>query len=126
AAEAGCAVDPSDGPGWRPPRSLPAKLLLVLRGRFTAGLPGVTVLPCELFDDNADTLRGIVLRLAAGWGLPSDFSAWAERECRWRNTLVDRIVTVPSAPDPRVAGDALAVVAEPYALWAVEVKEGGT
>jgi tagaturonate reductase len=124
-AETGYALDPSDGPGLRPPRSFPTKLLLVLAERFRAGLPGVTVVPCELFEHNADMLRGIVLKLAGEWKLPAGLPAWIEGECRWRNTLVDRIVTMPPSADPRVGDDALAVVGEPYALWAIEVKEGG-
>src|SRR5262249_14071402 len=31
----------------------------------------------------------------------------------------------PSEPDPRAPGDALLVAAEPYALWAIEVRDGG-
>lgn len=123
-AEAGYTLDPQDRPGDAPPRSFPGKLLLVLRERFWAGRPGVTVLPCELFEHNADLLQGIVLQLAESWGLPEDLRRWLRDECRWRNALVDRIVTAQRVDDPRVAEDRLYVTAEPYALWAVEVKEG--
>ncbi len=123
-AEAGYTLDPSDHPDATPPSSFPAKLLLLLRERFQAGLPGLTILPCELFEHNADTLRGIVLQLADQWKLPEALKDWAREQCAWRNCLVDRIVTVPSEPDPRVPGDALVVAAEPYALWAIEVREG--
>jgi tagaturonate reductase len=123
-AEAGYTLDPRDRPGDAPPRSFPARLLLLLRERFRADRPGVTVLPCELFEHNADLLRGIVLQVAESWGLPEDLRRWLRTECRWRNALVDRIVTVQPVDDPRLAGDRLYVTAEPYALWAVEVKEG--
>jgi tagaturonate reductase len=123
-AEAGYRLDPEDRPEGAPPRSFPAKLLLVLGERFRAGRPGVSVLPCELFEHNADLLRRIVLDLAASWGLPQDLRRWLDTECRWHNTLVDRIVTVQPVDDPRLVGDSLYVVAEPYALWAVQVKEG--
>ncbi|MBI1918391.1 MAG: altronate dehydrogenase [Planctomycetes bacterium] len=124
-AEAGYTLDPSDRPDAAPPSSFPAKLLLLLRERFQAGLPGVTILPCELFEHNADTLRGIVLQLADQWKEPEALKDWVREQCAWRNCLVDRIVTVPSEPDPRVPGDALVVAVEPYALWAIEVREGG-
>src|SRR5947209_13006130 len=124
-AEAGYTLDPSDRPDATPPSSFPAKLLLLLHERFQAGLPGLTILPCELFEHNAETLRGIVLQLADQWKLPEALKDWAREQCAWRNCLVDRIVTVPSEPDSRVPGDNLVVAAEPYALWAIEVREGG-
>jgi tagaturonate reductase len=123
-AEAGYALDPQDRPDSAPPRSFPGKLLLVLRERCRAGRPGVTLLPCELFEHNADLLRRTVLDLAESWEQPQDLRDWLRDECRWRHALVDRIVTVQTVDDPRLAGDSLYVVAEPYALWAVEVGEG--
>jgi tagaturonate reductase len=123
-AEEGYKLHPEDGPTQAPPRSFPAKLLLVLKERFEAGQPGVTVLPCELFERNADLLLDIVSKLAQQWQLPEAFQGWLRRECRWLNALVDRIVTDPPAEHPRPPGDALAVMAEPFALWAVEVADG--
>jgi len=121
-AEAGYTLDPADRPTDAPPRSFPAKLLLLLAERFGAGQPGVAILPCELFEGNADLLRGLLLQLASAWALPAALGSWIERTCTWHNVLVDRIVALPRAPDPRVAGDGLAVEAEPYALWAIEAK----
>ena len=92
--------------------------------RFDAGLPGVTVLPCELFEGNADLLRGILLDLARRWGWPAAFADWLETRCAWHNCLVDRIVNVPPAPPPGLEDDALLTAAEPYALWAVQVPDG--
>src|SRR5262249_36850126 len=43
--EKGYDLDSSDGPDSRPPRSFPAKLLAVLRARFEAGQPGLTIVP---------------------------------------------------------------------------------
>jgi tagaturonate reductase len=122
-AEAGYDLDPSDRPDAAPPRSFPAKLLLVLRERFAAGLPGVTVLPCELFEHNADRLLGIVLGLAQSWRLPDALAEWLRTACAWRNALVDRIVCSGPVDHPEARGDALAVAAEPYALWAIEVRQ---
>jgi tagaturonate reductase len=123
-AETGYNLDPADLPVLTPPVSFPAKLLLVLYVRFRAGHPGVHLLPCELFEHNADMLRGILLGLADTWKLPADFTAWLGTACTWHNALVDRIVTAQASDDPGLRGDALAVVAEPYSLWAIEVKEG--
>lgn len=123
-AEAGYNLDAADGPGDRPPRSFPAKLLLVLAERFRSGQPGLHVLPCELFENNADRLRTIVLDLARAWQLDSGLADWITNACTWHNALVDRIVTVASGDDPRIHGDAMAVVGEPYSLWAVEDRAG--
>jgi tagaturonate reductase len=122
-AETGYNLEPADRPELAPPASFPAKLLLVLRERFNVGQPGVHLLPCELFKHNADTLLGILLQLAETWALPMDFAAWLRSACTWHNALVDRIVTTKTPDDPRLQGDALAVVCEPYSLWAIEVKD---
>jgi tagaturonate reductase len=119
-AEAGYNLDPDDHAGARPPRSFPAKLLLVLAERYQAGQPGLHLLPCELFEHNADRLRDIVLGLAEQWGLDAGLRTWLTGACTWHNALVDRIVTIPAADDPRLQGDAMAVMGEPYSLWAVE------
>jgi tagaturonate reductase len=120
--ESGYNLDPADKPNDAPPRSFPAKLLAVLRERFEAGQGGLAVVPCELREHNADTLRGLLLQLAGDWRLPNAFTAWLERECVWLNTLVDRIVVDPAADHPLRAGDAMLAVCEPYALWAIQSK----
>jgi tagaturonate reductase len=117
--EAGYALVESDGPGDRPPRSFPAKLLAVLRARFDAGRPGVAILPCELLDSNGRRLRELVLGLARDWACPAELVDWVSTQCTWHNTLVDRIVAAPAADDP-LAAEPLAAVAEPFALWAIE------
>jgi tagaturonate reductase len=122
-AETGYALDPADAPDRAPPRSFPAKLLAALKDRFEAGGRGVTILPCELHEHNADLLRGIVLRLAESWRLSPDLARWVETECAWRNTLVDRIVTGKPPEHPLLDRDGLLTLAEPFALWAVEAKD---
>jgi tagaturonate reductase len=124
-AEAGYTLDPADGPGDRPPRSFPAKLLQVLKARFEAGQPGVLLLPCELFERNAELLLKLVLQLARSWELADSFVRWVQTECVWPNTLVDRIVCVQAVTDPELRRDGLLAVAEPYALWAIDLKKGG-
>jgi tagaturonate reductase len=128
--EAGLSLDPADD-GWRewsdtPPRSFPARLLALLYLRHRAGRQGVTVLPCELVENNADRLRGLALEQAARWGWDRDagFVGWLTGSCTWANTLVDRIVSGKPEDHPLLADDPLLTVAEPYAFWAVEDKTG--
>src|SRR4051812_35216207 len=78
--ESGYNLDPNDQPTDAPPRSFPAKLLAVLRARFEAGRPGLTLIPCELREHNADLLQGIVLQLAKDWDLPEAFRHWLQQE----------------------------------------------
>jgi len=118
--EAGYALDPADAPDDAPPRSFPAKLLGLLRARFEAGRSGVTILPCELLEKNADRLLALLVEQARAWRLPEALGDWLRYECAWRNTLVDRIVSAPPPGDPLGASDPLFAVAEPFALWLIE------
>jgi tagaturonate reductase len=96
----------------------------VLQERCEAGQRGLTIIPCELRDHQADLLCGIVLDLARAWGLPQKVQRWLTEECVWLDTLVDRIVTGTPREHPLVAQDALLTVCEPYALWAIQDKVG--
>jgi len=101
------------------PRSFPAKLLALLYSRWQERAEdGVSVFPCELVANNGDTLRDIVLGLATQWSLSDAFVDYLRNRCIWVNSLVDRIVSEPIDP--------VGAVAEPYALWAVERREGMT
>ena len=122
-AEVGYTLNPADTADSRPPASFPAKLTAVLFERFGKSLPGVTLLPCELFEHNADILRGLVTQLAQEWKLPQSFRVWLEEQCAWRSALVDRIVATGPLGHDELKSDSMAVVAEPYALWAIEVKD---
>jgi tagaturonate reductase len=122
--EKGYDLDAGDGPGDAPPRSFPAKLLAVLRERFEAGRAGVTIIPCELREQNADLLQEIVVDLGQRWSLNPAFLRWIKESCYWLNTLVDRIVTRPPSDHPLLREDALLTVCEPYALWAIQSKPG--
>ncbi|MCK6444200.1 mannitol dehydrogenase family protein [Elstera cyanobacteriorum] len=121
--DAGYALHPADGPslllpGADAPRSFPAKLLVLLHDRWQAGAAPLSVFPCELISRNGDTLRGIVQNLALTWGMAAGFNAYLSEDCRWANSLVDRIVSEPIEP--------VGAVAEPYALWAIEAQAGLT
>lgn len=99
------------------PRSYPAKLLALLHARWRErASDGVSIFPCELVENNGDTLRDIVVALARQWSLPETFVDYVRQRCVWVNSLVDRIVSEPIAP--------VGAVAEPYALWAIERRAG--
>ena len=102
--------------GAAAPRSFPAKLLVLLHGRYQHGAAPLSIFPCELVANNGTVLRDLVLQLARDWELDPAFRSWLRKECIWVNSLVDRIVSEPLEP----AG----AVAEPYALWAVEAQPG--
>lgn len=117
--EAGYVLDSTDRPDRTPPRSFPARLLQLLCARFESGAPGLTLLPCELIEDNAARLQATVLTLAHDWNLPERFRDWLQAECRWHNTLVDRIVTNAPPDHPLAQEDRLLIAAEPFAFWAI-------
>jgi tagaturonate reductase len=125
ATEAGYKLDTADKLLSHPPASLPGKLTQTLWARFNHRLRGVTILPCELIERNADKLRALVLEQAVAWELSAEFKAWVTNECLWLNNLVDCIVTSPPANHPLAAKDALLTCAEPYALWAIEFPASG-
>jgi tagaturonate reductase len=122
--EAGLALDERDIE-WAAatPFSFPAKLLAVLKGRYEAGLPSVWILPCELVESNGDRLRELVLEQATMWSFSGELSSWLSTECRWVNSLVDRIVPGTPLEHPLLEKDPLLISAEPFALWAVETEE---
>ncbi len=122
--EKGYEHDLTETPARIPPQSFPAKLTTVLRTRFQAGKPGVTIIPCELIDNQADQLLGIVVKFAEAWRSPPDFIRWVQRECVWLNTLVDRIVVGPPADHPLAGKDQLLIMAEPFAFWALQERAG--
>lgn len=111
--DAGYRPQPADlDPQPSQAMSFPAKLAHLLAARFHAGARVLQVMPMELVPENGRVLKARVLEIlrgnpaVAGWveGLP------------FANSLVDRIVSEPLEP----AG----AVAEPYALWAVEIADG--
>lgn len=122
--EAGLSLADGDRPDDTPPSSFPAKLLLCLRARFEAGLPGPTILPCELLPDNGSVVRDLVLRQAGLWNMDAAFVRWLTDSCRWVSTLVDRIVPGVPADHPLLSSDPLLLSAEPYALWAMQGSPG--
>lgn len=128
--EAGISFDPEDKLGSSPHNSFPAKLTALLYRRFKhfngAGDRGLTIIPCELINNNADSLKEIILQYAELWNLERDFTTWIENNNSFHNTLVDRIV--PGYPKDEIEEyqaqlehkDNLIVSAEVFLLWVIE------
>ena len=123
--EAGIAFADEPLPAGRPARTFPGKLAQWLhhRWRHFDGDPdrGVVALPLELIEDNGAALRDCLERYAGAWGYPPAFTTWLRAHCEFCDTLVDRIV--PGRPDADLLAardlPPVAVVAEPYHLWAI-------
>ena len=131
--EVGIRLDADDAIDLDPPRSYPGKLTAFLyeRARAFEYAPsaGLTILPCELIEDNGARLRGIVLELAERWKLDEAFIEWLEASNTFCDTLVDRIVTGRPGEEElqkhqRELGyaDELLTTAEVYRLWAIEAR----
>lgn len=128
--EAGIAYDDSDTLEGTPHNSFPAKLTALLYRRFKhfkgATEKGLTIIPCELINYNADTLKEIVLKYAELWEVEPEFVNWIHSANSFHNTLVDRIV--PGYPKDDLATyekelqfeDKLIVSAEVFLLWVIE------
>ncbi|MBX3242680.1 MAG: tagaturonate reductase [Chitinophagaceae bacterium] len=110
-----------------PPVSFPAKLLAFIYERYKAfkgaADKGLVIVPTELIVGNGDTLKQIVLKLAAYNQLEEGFVKWITESNYFCNSLVDRIV--PGKPDEGTAGytDDLVIMCEPYRLWAIQGDE---
>ena len=126
--EAGIVYDPDSKADQNPPASFPAKLTVLLYERFKAGQPGVTILSCELIDDNGKELKKCVEKHIADWGLGDDFAKYIENDNLFCSTLVDRIVP-GRIRDPKENEeldkangyeDGLKDVGEVFGVWYIE------
>lgn len=100
--------------GWTL-QSYPAMLAVLLMHRWHAHKRPITILPCELVQQNGANLKRRVLEFAHSHALDPGFVNWLKDDMIWINSLVDRIVSEPIDP--------VGAVAEPYALWAVEAHD---
>ena len=128
--EAGIVYEGKDCFDQMPPSSFPAKLLRFLfeRFRFFKGdfSKGLIIIPCELIDHNGQTLKAILLKIAANWDLSQDFIDWLDRANTFCSSLVDRIV--PGFPHDKATEifteiqcqDHFLVMAEYFYLWVIE------
>jgi tagaturonate reductase len=128
--EAGIAFNDSDTFDMRPPSSFPGKLTWLLYERFQYFNgdhgKGLTIIPCELINYNADTLKDIILQYVVKWELGEVFKTWLLEANSFHNTLVDRIV--PGYPKDTIEQhnaqlgyeDVMLVTAENFFLWIIE------
>lgn len=79
------------------PQSFPGKLTAMLFERFKAlkgnAKAGLWIVPCELIEDNGLELKRIVLKHVDEQNLGDEFKAYVNEQCRFLNTLVDRVVS---------------------------------
>jgi tagaturonate reductase len=128
--ESGIRFDSEDLPIDAISKTFPGKLTALLFRRFNhfQGDPekGLIFLPCELIENNGGKLKECILSYAALWSLPAEFSDWMESNNDFCNTLVDRIVpgfpkgAMDEIEEKTGFQDELAVMVEPYHLWAIE------
>ena len=131
--EAGIRFDSEDTFDAIPPKEFPAKLTVWLYHRFlhfgNDTTKGCIFLPCELIENNGEALKENILRYAAHWNLPTDFTSWIHTSNFFCNTLVDRIVS--GYPDDRASEieaelgykDELLVAGEQYHSWVIQGPE---
>jgi tagaturonate reductase len=100
--------------------SFPGRITQWLYTRFEQAPELETILlPCELIPNNGDILKSLIQQHALAWKLDAEFLNWINLNCRFHNTLVDRIV--PGFPK-HLEGKAAAytVQVEPYLFWGIE------
>jgi tagaturonate reductase len=100
--------------------SFPGRITQWLYTRFEQAPELETILlPCELIPNNGDFLKSLIQQHAFAWELDAEFLNWLNLNCRFHNTLVDRIV--PGFPK-HLEGKAApyTVQAEPYLFWGIE------
>jgi tagaturonate reductase len=100
--------------------SFPGRITQWLYTRFEQAPELETILlPCELIPNNGDFLKSLIQQHALAWKLDAEFLNWLNLNCRFHNTLVDRIV--PGFPK-HLEGKATpyTVQVEPYLFWGIE------
>ncbi|MBQ7387689.1 MAG: tagaturonate reductase [Clostridia bacterium] len=122
--EAGIVFSEEDKITDAPPKSFPAKLTLLLKRRYEAGLDGFIILPCELIDRNGDNLKACVLKYAELWGLDEGFKKFVCEKNVFTNTLVDRINTGFPKGEELDLGyeDNMVNTSEFFHLWVIETE----
>lgn len=107
-----------------PPSSFAAKVTAYLHKRFLHFegdiTKGLVIIPTELISDNAAVLKRIVIQISERHQLGNTFITWVDQANYFCNSLVDRIVPGSIPPETLPYQDKLAIMAEPYRLWAIE------
>ncbi|ABP64384.1 Mannitol dehydrogenase, C-terminal domain (plasmid) [Novosphingobium aromaticivorans DSM 12444] len=101
-----------------------------LLARRKAGLPGVTLLPCDNLADNGAKLERLMRQYLERH--EPDLVAWFEANCTCPSTMIDRIVPATTDEDRAMVADALnglddqaCVVTEPFSQWVIEDRFAG-
>ena len=95
-----------------------------LSHRFTRGLGGLTIASCDNLLGNGRHLKACCDEVAEA--LSPKLAHWIHLNCRFPNSMVDRIVPAPTPESVTMATQALgepapgAVVAEPFWEWVIE------
>ncbi len=126
--EAGIVYDPACQLSDVPAASFPGKLTQVLYARYQAGKKGVTMLACELIDNNGKELQKCVNQYIDQWNLGEGFAKYVNEECTFCGSLVDRIVPGRIRDPQEVAqlevkhgyADPLLDVGEVFGVWVIE------
>ena len=115
-----------------PPNSFPAKLTRVLFERYKAfngaADKGLTILSCELIDNNGKELKKCCNNYAKDWNLEPAFIDWMNNANTFCSTLVDRIVPGRIRDPKELAAmeevngyhDAALDVGEVFGVWVIE------
>lgn len=132
--EAGIVFDPNDQPAKGAlAHTFPGKLTQLLHHRFHffdgAVDKGVSIIPCELIEDNGSKLKNCIKEYIQLWNLSTEFQEWMNQSCHFANTLVDRIV--PGYPKDEIEAirerigfdDQLVVKSESFHLFVIQAPE---
>ena len=112
------------------PRTTIGTLVAGLRLRFEAGLPALSIVPCDNLPNNGAILRALVLRFAELQD--KTLAHYIEDNIHFPSSMVDRIVPATTEADrAQVAGalgldDAWPVMSEPFTQFVIEDKFGRT
>ncbi|MCY1670437.1 mannitol dehydrogenase family protein [Novosphingobium sp. SL115] len=101
--------------------------------RRKAGLPGITLLPCDNLADNGAKLHALMRQYLDRH--EPDLLAWFEDTCACPSTMIDRIVPATTDEDRAMVAEGLGVaedlggladeacvVTEPFSQWVIEDK----
>ncbi len=131
--EAGIIFDETDRFDLKPPTTYPGKLTKFLFERFIHfqgdESKGLIIIPCELIEENGETLRTCVLSFAKLWNLGENFVNWVDHCCIFCSTMVDQIITgfpkeeAESMWEEFGYQDRLLNTGELFALWVIESKK---
>lgn len=128
--EAGIVFEGESQPSGQLANTFPAKLTQFLHHRFVtfkgAADKGLSIIPCELIEQNGEKLKVCVNQYIDLWNLGAEFKNWVNESCAFANTLVDRIV--PGYPKEEIDSirerigynDQLVVKSETFHLFVIQ------